>query len=81
MGVGGGGGKLNLCAETLKPFTGLNVTVPGVEGMHQFTMYVYPVSRTTGEERAECSKGGEEGGEGNSNRFRPHKCKPDRNLL
>ena len=39
-----------------KSFKGTNLTV--VAGMHQFVMYqVYPVSRTTGEERAECSKG------------------------
>ena len=37
-----------------KSFEGTNLTV--VEGMHQFIMYIYSVSRTAGEERAEYSK-------------------------
>ena len=42
-GRGGGGGKLNLCTET--DSCGRNASV----------YHLYPVSRTTGEKRAECS--------------------------
>ena len=49
-------GQLTLCAEAINLFHGTNLAV--VEGIHQFVMYlVYPVSRTTSEVRAGCSKG------------------------
>ena len=36
-----GAGQINLCAETVNPFQGNNLTV--VEGMHQFFVYILQV--------------------------------------
>ena len=36
--AGGRAGQLNLCAETINPFNGVNLTV--WEGIHHFIMYI-----------------------------------------
>ena len=54
-GEGGTGGATQSMCGNYKSFKGTNLTV--VEGMHQFIVYIL-YSRTTGEEMAECSKGG-----------------------
>ena len=69
-GGGGMGGATQSVSGNYKSFEETNLTNASV-------CHVYPVTRTTGEERAECSKGG--GGEFNS--FRPHKCISVRSLL
>ena len=53
---------INLCAETIK--AGFEGDKSDGSGRNTIVYHVYPVSHTTGEGRAECSKGG--GGRGNS---------------
>ena len=53
---GGGGGQLNLCAGT-RPFD--RDKSDGCARNASLPYHAYPVSRTTGEERAEWSKGRE----------------------
>ena len=55
----GGGDGMGRATQSVrgnyKSFKGINLTA--LEGVHPFILYIYPVSRTTGEERAECSRG------------------------
>ena len=69
----------NLCADNIKPVSEGDKNLTAVEE-NASVYHVYPVSRTTGEEMAECSEGGGRW-RGNSNRFRSHMCVPGWNLL
>ena len=55
----GGGDGMGRATQSVRgnynSFKGINLTA--LEGVHPFILYIYPVSRTTGEERAECSRG------------------------
>ena len=74
-GAGGGrAGQLNLFAETTNPLGG---KCDGF-GRNAPVYRVYPVSRTTSDERAECSRGWGWGGVGTKGFFtsiRSHRCR------
>ena len=76
-GVGGGEGRGNskMCVETITILQG-----DKSDGFRRNAPvnHVYPVSRTTSEERAECSRGWVGGGGGRKrvlNSFRSHRCR------
>ena len=71
-GGGGDGRDNNLSARKLQILEG---DKSDGCGRNASVYHVYPVSRTTGEERAECSNGWGCGGDGIFNSFRSDRCR------